>query len=44
MVLMFQKEFEDYDEMIKYLSNRKVDKADFEVMDNGKWVLNIIQF
>ena len=41
---MFQKEFDDYDKMIEYLSKiQLVSKASFEFKID-KWILNVVKF
>lgn len=43
-MLMFQKKFDSYDEMLKDLVEcGKVDKAEFE-FKSGKWILNMVYF
>jgi len=42
-MLMFQRSFDHYTEMIKYLLRCQVDKADFK-FEKGKWILNTVKF
>lgn len=43
-MIMFQKEFANYDDMIKYLGMvDKVHKSSFE-FKNGLWVLDVVKF
>ncbi|QOV08436.1 hypothetical protein Kirov_237 [Bacillus phage Kirov] len=44
-MIMFQKEFDSYLEMIEYLSETRVDKANFEFnAGKEKWILNTVIF